>query len=179
MGEERQIEIERLFRQYGKGIGGYVLARIGDAELAEEITARVFLTVVRQIEQRRGHEAGWLWAIARSELARYFRDRSARAPLEADLPAADEPPAEQAARREQFDRLRAALDRLAEPAREVVGMKFFLGLRNHEIAAATGLSVSNVGVIVHRALKELRRLLGDPFAGELSGPKIDEPGETP
>ena len=40
--------MERLFRQYGRGVGGYLLARTGDPELAEEITARVFLTVVRR-----------------------------------------------------------------------------------------------------------------------------------
>ena len=42
---ENREKIEQLFVQYGRGVGGYVLARVGDADLAEEITARVFLTV--------------------------------------------------------------------------------------------------------------------------------------
>ena len=74
MAADARDDIEQLFRRYGRGVGSYVLTRVGDPELAEEITARVFLTVVRRFDQVRGREAAWLWAIVRSELARADKD---------------------------------------------------------------------------------------------------------
>ena len=35
-------------------------------------------------------------------------------------------------------------------------MKFYQGMQNKEIAQATGLSASSVGVMIHRALKQIR-----------------------
>jgi RNA polymerase sigma-70 factor, ECF subfamily len=162
VGRDRQREIEELFRAHGKGVGGYVLARVGDPELAEEITSRVFLTVVRRFHQQRGSVLGWLWAIVRSELARHFRGRQPQEAPSASLPASQELPPEELARRELHECLQAALGKLSEEQRQLVGLKFFLGLRNQEIAAATGLTPSNVGVKLHRALAELRELLDGP-----------------
>ena len=94
---DQRGEIEWLFRQYGKGVGSYLLARVGDPELAEEITARVFLAVVRHYAQRRGSAVAWLWAIVRSELARHYRRRPAAA-LDGDPPATGPGPPEELVR---------------------------------------------------------------------------------
>ncbi len=159
MSGDRRDEIERLFRRYGKGVGGYLLARTGDAELAEEITARVFLTVVRRFGQLRGSAAAWLWSVVRSELALHYRGRKSL-PLHADAPTPGPPPDEAAEKRQTLERLHKGLDDLPPDLHEIVYMKFFLNLRNQEIAEALGLTPSNVGVKVHRTLKELRRRMG-------------------
>src|SRR5207302_5689291 len=106
---------------------------------------------------------GWVWSIVRSELARHFRDRRIAEPLDqaggALSDAAPRPP-EVAERNEAHARMRRALERLTEEQQKIVYMKFFQDMPNVEIAEALGLSVSNVGVIVHRAMKRLRELLG-------------------
>lgn len=61
--EQRKAKVEAMFRQYGRGVGSFVLARVGDADVAEAITSNVFLIVVRQIEQCRTSPAAWLWSI--------------------------------------------------------------------------------------------------------------------
>lgn len=155
-------DIERLFRCYGRGVGSYVLTRVGDPELAEEITARVFLTVVRRFDQVRGREAAWLWAIVRSELARHFRSLRPHHPPDEELPDRGASPEEDLLRRESHERLRRALDRLSEPQQRLVCMKFFLNMRNLDIATAVGLSPSHVGVLIHRTLKQLRTWLEGP-----------------
>lgn len=159
MGRDVRQAIERLFVQYGRGVGSYLLARVGDADLAEEITARVFLTVVRRYHQCRGSEVGWLWSIVRSELARAFRGRRRVAPLPDELVDPAETPPEELQRRETWRRMRSALEKLPEPQQEIVSMKFFLNLRNTEIAEALGLSASNVGVKIHRAVRRLQELM--------------------
>ena len=154
--DARRDKIEALFRTHARGVGGYVLARVGDAELAEAITSRVFLIVVRSIEQCKTQPTAWLWSIVRSELARHFRDCKNHAQIDESHPDPAAEPSEQASSREMQARMRQALQRLPDEQQKLVYMKFFQGLANKEIAAATGLTASNVGVLIHRALKQLR-----------------------
>ena len=153
--------VQELFRQHGKGVGGYVLARVGDAHRAEEITAQVFLQVVRKFHQLRGPAVGWLWAIVRNELAQHFRKRDRHVPLDAPLPARPDAADDEEARQRLHGRLQQALAQLPEEQRHFLYLKFFQHMRNADIAAATGRSPIHVGVIVHRAVKQLRRLMED------------------
>lgn len=159
---DRQGEIEHLFRQYGKGVGSYVLARVGDPELAEEITARVFLTVVHCYDQLRGSAISWLWTIVRREIARHFRDRNHQLLGEIEWPVLQELPLDQMERQETQTRLQSALAQLTDEQQEILYLKFFLDVRNLEIASARGLTPSHVGVLIHRALKQLRALMDAP-----------------
>jgi RNA polymerase sigma-70 factor (ECF subfamily) len=49
-----------------------------------------------------------------------------------------------------------ALAGLPERERDILGLKFAVGYTNRAIAELTGLTESNIGVIVHRAIGELR-----------------------
>lgn len=154
--DARRDRIEALFRDYSRGIGNYVFARVGDPELAEAITSRVFLIVVKSIEQCKASPVAWLWSIVRSELARHFRDRKSHVEIDESVPDPATEPSEQAAQHEMAMRTKAALARLSEEHQKLVYMKFFHGMANKEIAAALGLTPSNVGVLIHRILKQLR-----------------------
>jgi len=50
----------------------------------------------------------------------------------------------------------AALERLEPRERELIALKFFAGLANAEIAQVIGLSESNAGTKLHRAMTKLR-----------------------
>jgi RNA polymerase sigma-70 factor (ECF subfamily) len=67
-------------------------------------------------------------------------------------PAPDEA-AELAAER---DAVRAALATLAARDREVIALKFHADLSNAEIADVIGVSVSNAGTLLNRAMNKLR-----------------------
>ena len=58
------------------------------------------------------------------------------------------------------DRVLEFVDKLTENQREVVRLKFQHGLSYKEIAAVTELSASNVGYLIHTAIKKLRVELG-------------------
>ncbi len=53
------------------------------------------------------------------------------------------------------------VDRLPPNQQEVVRLKFQSGLSYREIAAVTELSVSNVGYLIHTAVKTLREGMQD------------------
>ena len=183
MDADRRQKVEELFRRYGKGVGSYVLARVGDPHAAESVTAGVFLLVVRRFEQCRGSPVAWLWSIVRTELARYFRDKrevgSAR-PLTAEPPDWAADPLRLAERAESDRRVREALGRLGEEQQTLIYMKFFLDMPNTEIAEALGMTPSNVGVVVHRAVKRLRELMGGAGSAGSPSPTPDmEAGAPP
>lgn len=152
-------EIERLFQRYGAGVGNYVLARLGDAELAEEITSRVFVKVVQRYEQCTHSPAGWLWSIVRTEILHYLRERKGGAETEFEPADARPTPPERAAASEMHLRMREALEQLSPEKQQLVYMKYFQDMSHQEIAEATDKTVSNVGVSVFRALAELRALM--------------------
>jgi len=64
------------------------------------------------------------------------------------------------------------LDRLPDNQKEVLRLKFQGGLRYREIAEVTGLSVGNVGFLIHRGLKSLRERLavGTPIPATATSP---------
>ncbi|MEK6236682.1 MAG: sigma-70 family RNA polymerase sigma factor, partial [Planctomycetales bacterium] len=156
---DHRADAERLFQKYARGVGSYVLGRVRDAELAEAITARVFLTVVHRIADCRGSASAWLWTIVRNEVTRHFRDQKPQQPLDENHPDPTDSPPEQLAKQETQTKLMAVLEELPEAQREIIYMKYFLDMRNKDVAAALNMTASNVGVQVHRALKELRKRL--------------------
>ena len=57
--------------------------------------------------------------------------------------------------------VRTALAGLPPRDRELIALKFHAGLDNAEIAAVLGVSASNAGTRLHRALTKLREMLDD------------------
>ena len=78
--------------------------------------------------------------------------------VELEACASREPsPATQAEHNESADSAQRLLDNLPPNQQEVVRLKFQNGLSYKEISRITDLSVSNVGFLIHTAIKTLRR----------------------
>ena len=58
--------------------------------------------------------------------------------------------------------VRDALTTLDPRERELVALKFFAGLSNAELASVVGVSVSNAGTMLHRAVQKLREACNVP-----------------
>ena len=97
-------------------------------------------------------------AIARNVATDHLRSRRNYAPLDeaAEVAAAGTPETEHA-RTQDRERLATLVERLPERERELLALKYGAGITNRAIAELTGLSESNVGTIVHRAVQTLRR----------------------
>ncbi len=65
-------------------------------------------------------------------------------------------PAAELEEKDDTSRLRGLVKSLPERQRELVRLKFEAGLSYRDIAAATGLTVSNVGTLLHHAVQSLR-----------------------
>lgn len=139
--------------------------RVDGEALAQDLTAATFERALAHLDQLRSPEAfgGWLFRIARNELAGHYRRRRVHVSLEAvaDQPD-DAPPVEvQAERSEELARVLAAVRTLPEREQEIIGLKFLGGLNNRQIGRAMGLRAGHVAVILYRAIRRLRDLLGE------------------
>jgi len=162
-----------LYDHYFPRVYSYVRYRVTDPDVADDVTARVFEQALRHLdsyEPQRGPFGAWLFAIARNAVRDHLR-RSCRLrwlPLEAILrhPSPEPGPGEQMVILETRHRVLVAVRTLGEREQEVVALKFGAGLTNRRIAALMELSESNVGVILFRAIRRLRRYLEESGVGE-------------
>ena len=158
-----------IYDHYFPRVYNYVRYRVGDAEMADDLTAQVFeraLASIGRYRLKRGPFAAWLFAIARNAVSDYLRAQRRRCWLSLEVlrdRASTEPqPEEVAIRDETRAELLAAVARLSDRERDLIALKFAAGLTNRRIAKLTGLSESNVGVILYRAMRRLRAELPAP-----------------
>ena len=154
------LDFDALYRAARDDVYAYVATLLRDRSAAEDVTAAAFERAYRKqrtYKAGRGTERAWLFGIARNAALDELRRRKRTAALTADPEdveaAAPEDDAEAALRRAA---VRTALARLEPRERELVALKFHAGLDNGEIAAVLGVSVSNAGTQLHRAMTKLR-----------------------
>ncbi len=164
-----------LYHRCYARVYNYVRYRVDDEATAEELCGSIFerlLDALRGYKPDRASFITWLFAIARNALNDHYRRQRLRhfIPLDAILQRPDPQltPEDQVVRDEETSQLLKALGQLESKERDMLGLKFAAGLNNREIASLTGLSESNVGVRVYRAIQKLRSTCKqDPTTGSI------------
>ncbi|MET0811356.1 MAG: sigma-70 family RNA polymerase sigma factor [Thermoleophilaceae bacterium] len=150
-----------LYERTFPRVYAYVASLLRDRSAAEDVTAQAFERAYRKRSSyrvRRGSMGAWLFGIARNAALDELRRRRRRASLETDpedtAAPSTEDHAELALRREL---VRAAVAGLDGKERDLIALKFSGGLSNSEIARVLGMSETNAGTRLHRALTKLRK----------------------
>lgn len=145
---------------------------LGDREAAQDVAQETFLAVARRPKRLLGLSStqNWLLRTARNigvdHLRRLERQRRhAQRAGERAPPGPADGPLERLERREVRERVRGEIARLAPRQRELLLLRIQEGKSYREIAEITGLSVTNVGFILHQAVKALGRRLRDGSEG--------------
>lgn len=161
------MDFADIYDRYFEKVYNYVRYRVRLADAADDITAKVFEAALGKsgtYDPERGSEQAWLFGIARNSVADWGRDRGRRAEVPLDgafeRPGGDPRAEDVLEGREEKERILAAAAGLDERSRDIMALKFSSGMTNREIAALTGLGEANVGIIVYRAVKRMRELLG-------------------
>jgi RNA polymerase sigma factor (sigma-70 family) len=150
---------EQLFRECAADVHGYAFSLLGDRAGAEDVTALAFERLYRsraRLDRSRGTPRAWLFTIARNAALDELRRRRRQGTGAADEPHRDDEPSEAIEHAERRATVNAALLALPPREREVVLLKFHAQLTNGELARVLGISESNAGTRVHRALTTLR-----------------------
>ena len=159
---------EALYRSSRDDVYAYVLTLLRDRAAAEDVTAIAFERAYRRrrtFDRHRGDERGWLFGIARNAALDELRRRRRTATLVVDPEdvsedaLVDDDAEDMVVRRAA---VREALEALAPRERELIALKFHAGLTNAELASVLGVSESNAGTMLHRAVQKLRRAVNAP-----------------
>ena len=153
--------IEKALDTHEAALIRYAAWILGDSERARETVQETFLRLCREKDPDRleTYLAQWLFTVCRN-IAFDTRKKEARmTPIE-NVERLDNG----AAPRETAGEVFRLLDGLPKNQREVVYLKFQSDLSYKEISEVTNLTVTNVGFLIHTALKSIRKqVLAEPL----------------
>lgn len=156
--------VATLYQTFAQPIYRYILYRVPTVADAEDLTAEVF---VKMVEGLPGYQItgapfeAWLYRIAAARVADFFR-RTMRRPqteLPETLSTEDPLPEEHILKRQELERLRAAVRQLSEEHQSILVLRFVERKSHEEVAAILEKSVTAVKSAQHRALSQLASLL--------------------
>lgn len=156
-----ELDWDALYSDQLARIYNYFRFRVGTDVDAEDLTANTFERAWRARERYRQDLAGfstWLFTIAHNLAVDFLRSRRPQVSLDAiqELPGQGTPEGD-AELHSDLERLTALAVLLSEREQELIALKYGAELDNRRIAGLTGLTESNVGTILHRAVRTLRR----------------------
>jgi RNA polymerase sigma-70 factor, ECF subfamily len=155
-----------LYDRHVVRIYRHIYYLVGDAPVAEDLTAQTFLKAWEAIDRYKERGApivAWLLRICHNLTVSYLRSR--RDHSELDEAYVDQKrsgnPEEVLEQTTDEKSVRDAVLRLRDEQRQVIMLRFVEELDYREVAAMIGKSVPAVRVIQHRALGNLRKLMQD------------------
>jgi RNA polymerase sigma-70 factor (ECF subfamily) len=155
-----ELDWDALYADQLPRVLNYFRFRLGQHADAEELTSLTFEKAWRARQRYRKDLAGfstWLFKIARNVGSDHLRSRRRLVPIDAAMErAAEGTPLDDAERDSNLARLTELSAHLPEKERELIALKYGAGMDHHAIARLTGLSESNIGVILHRTVQTLR-----------------------
>jgi RNA polymerase sigma-70 factor, ECF subfamily len=146
-----------LYLCYADNVYGYVCSIVRDEFEAEDVTQQIFaklMTAVGRYEPRVVPFSAWILRVAHNAAIDHVRTRRP-VPLEEVHPP-DAAGDDGAGSRERFADLRLALDALPAEQRDVIVLRFLVGLTPREIAERMGRSEDAVHGLQHRGRRRLR-----------------------
>lgn len=150
-------------REHEQALIRYAFSLLRDLEAARDVVQDCFFRLCQQEpESVQSHTKAWLFKVCRNRALDVLKKNRRMTTLETQhLEALQEglyhdSPAELTARRETQQEALHLLEQLPENQREVIRLRFQSDLSYRDIAEVTGLSVSNVGFLLHTGLKQLR-----------------------
>lgn len=155
-----------IYDQYVERIYSYIYHRVGQAELAEDLTGQVFM---RMLEAIRGGQAwktsfsGWLYRIARNLVFDYYRRRGRASFVDIDeappIGSTKDDPSHTVQASLDRENLRAALSRLTEEQAQVITLRFLEDLSIAETATIMEKTEGAIKALQYRAVLALRRVM--------------------
>lgn len=168
LANENSSSFDDLYSYYFPRIYNYVHYRVDDFHFADDLTSQIFEKLFSRLKYYSPKKAVfsvWIFTIARNTITDYYRSRKRNQnrflsiESAAELIDSEPGPDDIAALNETQQYLRKALTYLDQREREIIALKFWSGFSNRDIAKIAGISESNTGIIVFRAIRRLRVIM--------------------
>ena len=161
-----QQALADLYDWYMPRVYRYVVARVGNPAEAEDLTEEVFLKMLGAIGDFRWREvpfSSWIFRIAHNCIATHYRKSAQRggatSELSEDMLDGKPDVATAVEERITMDEVRRAAELLPEAQREVIALRFAVGLSIADTAKALGKREGNIKALQHKAVAKLQKML--------------------
>lgn len=159
-----------LYLLYADRVYRFLAVRLGNAEVAEEVTAQVFLRLIEKIDRYQlapkdnaAIFTAWLYRLAYNKMVDVLRRQKHHQQVSIQVAAEVVPQgqlmSEIVEERIEFEQVMEKLQLLNEPQRQVILLRFVEGLSIAETAQIMDKSEGAIKALQHRSLESLRRYL--------------------
>ncbi len=160
-----------LYDHYQPMIYRFTLVKTGRREEAEDLTHQIFLSAWQNVRnyKHRGHPfSSWLYQIARNQVVDYYRSKKNNASLDDGEPELFTPsmatdPVDVSVKL-AVEKVFLAIKKLKPEHGDVIMLRFVEDLSLRDTAKALKKTEGAVKLMQHRAIKELKKILGNSIA---------------
>lgn len=153
--------------RYQSALFRLAISRLGRRDWAEDVVQETFLWAFKSLHSYDSKYSfrTWLWTILLNQCNRHYQKRSRRSHAHAAFEQAtavpsDEPtPPVRLLEKERAEQLEQLLRSLPDAQADALRLRFFGGLKFHEIAAAMGCSLSSAKNRVRWGLTKMGKML--------------------
>jgi RNA polymerase sigma-70 factor, ECF subfamily len=159
------IAFTALYDQYGDRIYSYIYHRVGQVELAEDLTGQVFMRMLEAVHAGRPWQtsfSGWLFRIAHNLVIDHYRRRGRATFVDIDEVIAPSPHGQPQSSVEAMldsEQLRQALRKVTDEQAQVISLRFLEDLSIAETAEIMGKTEGAIKALQYRAVSALRRVM--------------------
>jgi len=159
--------ISAVYDRYFPGVYRYVYYRLGDQQVAEDITSDVFVRLLEAVTAKRAPKSslkGWLISTASNVVADHFRNKYKRPTEELPEKMIDDFTAsvtDEVDHRQKTDAVRKAFAQLTLEQQHVLSLRFGDGYSIEETASLMNKKVNAIKALQFRAVASLQRLIGE------------------
>ncbi|MGB9743589.1 MAG: RNA polymerase sigma factor [Minisyncoccales bacterium] len=150
----------QLYDEYYQPIFGYILKRVNDLEIAQDITSETFLKALKNLWRFRWQNkpfSAWLYRIANHEIANYFRKNKPKIISFEQVPELwlIENPSE-TLNYQEFLNWQEKIQQLPIKYQEVIILRFYEDKSIKEVAEILKKKEGTVKSLLHRGLERLK-----------------------
>lgn len=153
---EREVAFIAIYKDSYPRIHKFVLRRVNDAELAQELAADVFRIAWQKWDSGSSPETAWLFTVARNLIGNAYRGRDRQAALHSKVVAAS---LHEAGHQLDSSPVDEALMALREKDRDILQLAYWDELSMAEISQVLRCSQAAAKVRLHRAREAFRKLM--------------------
>ncbi len=155
-------DVEILWHECSTALRSFILRRVPDQYIAEDILQEVFVKIQSRIGTLREAEKirPWLYQISRNTIVDYYRSKKPMVELPRSLPSPEIPIATDLIQ-DITPCIKRMVERLPGKYRQAVVMTAYQGLTQKQMGEILGLSASGAKSRIQRARKKLKKMMQD------------------
>ena len=150
-------EKTKIYEDYAIKVRNYILSKVNDFNLAEDLTSDVFVKVYSKLDSFNDKKASlstWIFTITRHTLIDYYRTRKVNEELPEDLTYEEDE--EDICTLENLDTLKEGLKKLSDKERDLIVLHYYSKETLKDIANKMNISYAYAKVLHAKALLKLK-----------------------